>query len=102
MTIAEHASPKPIHGGVPKEALHHIEPRSTGGGEVHVEPWMTLQPALDSGRFVSRVVVHDQMQLLVIGCGIVHQTQEAKPFLMPVTVLAQADDSAVEGVESRE
>jgi hypothetical protein len=37
------------------------------------EPWMTLEPALDNGMFVSRVVVHDQMQLLLIGRGIVNE-----------------------------
>jgi len=61
---------------------------------------MTLEPALDSGMFVSRVVVHNQMQRLVIGRGIVNQAQETKPFLMPVTFLAKADYFAIEGIRA--
>jgi len=102
MTSRNTAAPKAIDSKVPKEALHHVEPRSTGGCEVNTKPRMALQPALDGGMFVSRVVVHDQMQLLVIGCGIVHEAQETKPFEMPVTLLAQADYFAIEGIESRE
>ena len=59
--IPKHTASKAINGQVPKEAFHHIEPGSTGGCEVNMEPRMTIQPALDSGMFVSRVVVHDQM-----------------------------------------
>src|SRR5712664_793171 len=81
-----------------RKALHHIQPRSAGGREVDVEPWMTLQPALDRGIFVGCVVVHDQMQLLVIGRSVAHQPQKAKQFLMPVTLLAQTDNFAVQGV----
>ena len=42
------------------------------------------------------------MQLFVVRGGIVDQAQEAKPFLMTVTLLAQADYFAIEGIESRE
>src|SRR5947208_54467 len=51
---------------------------------------------------VGRVVVYDQMQLLVFGGGIVNQSQKAKPFLMPMTLLAEADYFAIQGIESSE
>jgi len=63
---------------------------------------MALQPALNDGMFVSGVVVHDQVQLLVAGRGIVHQAQEAEPLLVPVALLAQTDHFAVQSVERSE
>src|SRR5437016_1983161 len=85
--VAKHSAPEAVDRKVPKEALHHVEPRSASGREVDMEPWMALQPALNGGMLMRRVVVHDQMQLLAVGCGIVIEAQEAKPFLMPVTLL---------------
>src|SRR5580704_5682840 len=54
-------------------------------------------PALHCGMFVGRVVVHDQMKLLVIRSGIVNEAQELNPFLMPVSIQAHADHLAVVG-----
>src|SRR5580704_11960799 len=59
-------------------------------------------PALHCGMFVGRVVVHDQMKLLVIRSGIVNEAQELNPFLMPVSIQAHADHLAVGGIESSE
>ena len=70
--IAKHATPQAVGGEVAEEALDHVQPRGAGGGEVDMKAPMTLQPALDGGMFVGRVVVHDQMQLLVIRCALVN------------------------------
>jgi hypothetical protein len=35
------------------------------------------------------VVVHDQMQLLVIWGGVIEQAQKLQPFLMPVPLLVR-------------
>lgn len=59
--IAEYTAPQPVLSEVAEEALHHVEPRRTGGSEVHVEPWMACEPALNLGMLVGRVVVADQM-----------------------------------------
>src|SRR5215469_3910466 len=59
--IAKHTATQPVLGEVAEETLHHVEPRGTGRSEVHVEPWMALEPALDLGMFVGRVVIADQM-----------------------------------------
>src|ERR1700674_5118199 len=95
---AKHAAPKAAGSEITKEAFHHVEPRSAGGCEVNVEPRMALQPALNDGMFVSGVVVHDQVQLLVAGRGIVHQAQEAEPLLVPW----RSDHFAVQSVERSE
>jgi len=47
--IAKHATPKAVDRKVSKEALHHVEPRSTGGREMDVEPWMALEPRWTAG-----------------------------------------------------
>ena len=39
-------------GEVAKEAFHHVEPRGTGGREVHMEAWMPIEPAFHLGVFV--------------------------------------------------
>src|ERR1019366_7622752 len=51
--------------------------------------------------FVGGIVIHDQMQLFVLGCGVVHQSQEVDPLLMPMPLLAQADHFSIQSVESR-
>jgi hypothetical protein len=50
--------------------------------------------------FVGGIVIHDQMQLFVLGRGIVHQPQEVDSLLMPVPLLAQADRFSIQSVES--
>src|SRR5262250_1897921 len=58
--ITKHATTQLVLGKVTEKTLHHVQPRGTSRGEVHVEPWMTLQPALDLGMFVGGVVIADQ------------------------------------------
>jgi hypothetical protein len=85
--VAEDASPQAVGGEIAEEPLDHIQPRSTDGREVKVEAWVTFQPTLDGGMFVSRVVVNDQMELFVSRRGFVDQSQE-HPLLMAVPLLA--------------
>ena len=59
--IAKNAAAKPVLSEIAEEALHHVEPRGAGGCEVHMKTWVALQPALDLGVFVGRVVVADQV-----------------------------------------
>src|SRR5579872_5010670 len=100
--VAKNTASKTVSSKIPKEALHHVEPGSAGGREVHMKTGMTLQPALNGRMFMSGIVVHDQMELFVCRCGIVYQSEETTPFLMPVTLLAQADDFSVKRIESCE
>ena len=55
----EVAAPKLGGGQVGKPRLHEIQPRRARRNEVQVKPRMLLQPALDRGIFVRRVVVDD-------------------------------------------
>src|SRR5579859_7943812 len=64
---AEDAAAQPVLREVTKEALHHSEPRRTGGREVHVKARMSFQPPLHFGMFVSGVVISDQVQSFA-GC----------------------------------
>src|SRR5215831_284736 len=59
--IAKYAAPQSVLSEVAEEALHHVEPRGTGRSEVHVEPWMACEPALNLGVLVRRVVIADQV-----------------------------------------
>ena len=52
--------------------------------------------------FVCRVVVADDMNLLILGHGIVDLTQELQPFLMAVSLLALAIHLAIGDVQRGE
>ena len=59
--IAKYTAPQSVLSEIAEESLHHVEPRCTGRSEVHVEPWMACEPALNFGMLVRRVVVPDQV-----------------------------------------
>src|ERR1019366_6717571 len=64
-----------------------------------METLVLLQPALYVFVLVRRVVIADQVDLLAGRHGLIDHTQEAEPLLMPVLLLAQAEDLAIGGVE---
>jgi len=63
--MAKDAAPHALVGEIAKEALHLIEPGGTGGSEMQVEARMLLEPTPNLGRFMRRVVVQDQVDVLV-------------------------------------
>ena len=99
---AEHASLQPVFREIPEEAFDHVEPRGAGRREVHMETRVPFQPTLDLGVFVRGVVVGDQMDLAVLRSRFVDQTQKLQPFLVPMPLLAEADDPARRRVHGRE
>ena len=54
-------APDAVFGGVPKEALDHVQPRGARGGEMHDKARMPGEPGLNLRVFVGAVVVHDQV-----------------------------------------
>ena len=54
----------------PNRALHLVDPGRPGRGEVHREPWMLVQPAVDRGGLVGGEVVADQMHVEVGGAAL--------------------------------
>ncbi len=63
----KYAAAQTLGGEVAEEAFDHIQPRGRGGGEMHVETRVFLQPFLDLGVLVGGVVVADQMKRFVFG-----------------------------------
>jgi len=61
LNVAEDASAQLLLREIAEEALDHVQPRATGGREVHVEAWVPFQPALYKRMFVGGVVVDDQV-----------------------------------------
>jgi type I restriction enzyme, R subunit len=59
--IAKDTAPQPVLGEIAKKAFHHVEPRRTGGREVHMEARVACQPALHLRVLMSGVVVADQV-----------------------------------------
>jgi hypothetical protein len=76
LDIAENSSAETFFGQVSEEAFDHIEPRTTGGSEVDVEPFPPADPARHCGMFVCRVVVHDEVYLPVFWRQFVDDSQE--------------------------
>ena len=77
-------------------SLHHVEPGRGSGNEVKTESRMAFQPRLDSGMFVSSVVVHDQMQSQVGRCLDVDKLQKTDELLMPVPRHTVSDNFAIQ------
>ena len=97
--ILEDAAPQLVFGQVAEEAFHHIEPTGRGRGEVHMEALMAGEPADDFLVLVRGVVIADQIDMLLLGDGLVDQAEKLQPLLVPVALLAEAEDLAVERVE---
>ena len=96
--IAENSPPEPIVREIAEEAFDHIEPRTAGGCEMHVEALAASQPLLYFWVLVSSVIIRDQINVLSFGCDLVDDSQKLQPFLMPMPVVAHADYGAVERV----
>src|SRR5713226_5497587 len=101
LDIAEDAAPKAVLSEVAEESLHHVEPGTAGGGEVHMEAPMAGQPLVDLGMFVRGIVIRDQIDLLACRGDLVNHAQEFQPLLMPVPVVAHADYGAIESAHGR-
>src|SRR5712691_12861548 len=50
-----------------KPALHLIDPRAVGGGEMELEARMPKQPAMHQGRLVDAGVVEHEIHLELVG-----------------------------------
>jgi len=100
--VLEDAPLELVLGQVAEEAFDHVEPTGRGWREANVEAFVGFQPAFDSGMFVGRVVVADQVDFLVGRYRLIDHAQEPKLFLMAVFLLAQAEDLAIGGVQRGE
>ena len=85
---AKNSTAEPVFREVAKETFDHVEPGGTSRREVDMETAMLLQPALNLGVFVSGVIIGDEIEFLAVRRGIVDQSQELDPLLMPVPLLA--------------
>lgn len=99
--IVKDATADAVLGQVAEEALDHVQPGTTVWGEVDTEPSMTFEPALHLGVFVCGVVVDDQVDLPIVGCGEIDRIQEPEPFLMSVPVVAHREDRSVQDIQCR-
>jgi hypothetical protein len=60
---------------------------------------MTFKPAFDPGPLMSRVIVHDHVDLLARGNDVIDGPEELQPFLMAAPVIAHGDDLTFQCVE---
>lgn len=93
---AEYAALQPVGRNTAEKALDHVEPGRGGWREMDMETRMLLQPLLDLGMLVRRIVVTDQMQGLALGRLPIDLAQEVEPFDMAVTLRAPGDHLSIQ------
>ena len=98
---AEHAAPQTVLCPIPKKSFDHIEPGRACGRVVNVKAAELLELPCDLRVLVRRVVVDKLMEFPAGRCCDIDEKQERNPFLVPMTLLAQADDLAACRVDCR-
>jgi hypothetical protein len=63
LDASEHAAPNPFVREFGEPSLHQIQPRTVRRCEVDMEPRTLSQPRPDDRRFVSAVVIQDEMDI---------------------------------------
>src|ERR1700682_703179 len=86
--VLENAAPDLVCSEVTEKALDHVQPRRRSRREAHMASFVLVAPALDARMFVGRVIVADQIELLVCGDGLVNHAQEPEPLLVSMPLLA--------------
>ena len=76
-SAAEHPAAQLLLCQRREPALHLVQPRAAGGGEVQVIARPPGQPALDGGGLVGGVVVQDKVHVEVRGYGRIDPVEEA-------------------------
>src|ERR1700752_674526 len=82
-------TPDALHRQIAKEAFDHVQPRGTGGDPGGVKTLAASQPLLHLWSFVSRVVVHDQMDCPVRRCAAFNEFEKPNP--VPTIVCGHGD-----------
>jgi hypothetical protein len=88
------SAPDLFFGEGRKLALNQIDPRGTGGSEVHVETRTFRQPIANHGSFVGAVVVHDEMHVETRGNGLVNGVQKLAKLRAAMPAMEFSNDFA--------
>ena len=95
------SSAKLFRGERREPSLNKVDPRRTCWREVYVEPRTLRQPTPNRRRLVSRVVVHHEMDVEMLGDLLVDRVQELLELDRSMTSMAFADDLSGRNVECR-
>src|SRR5262249_19079284 len=80
-----------------KPALHEIDPRGAGRGEVKMHARVPEQPAVDPRGLVRARIVENEMHVQAGGHGGVNRVQELAELDRPLTTMKFAEDLAALG-----
>src|SRR5262249_55205049 len=90
--IIQHAEP----------AFYQVQPTGTGGYKVKHKARVTFQPSPHIGMFVSPVVIDDQMERDLTRKLLIESAQEPKELLMPMPLIALADNLPLQHLQGGE
>src|SRR3981081_2578799 len=93
------AAPQLLAGKLSKPAFDLIDPGCRCWREMHMIVRPPRQPCPDRCRFVSRVIVHDDVDIEILGDLSVELFNEVQKFGGPMPLVAFADDKAGADVE---
>src|SRR5260370_33374448 len=96
---AEGATTNGFVGDQAEEALHLVEPGAVSGNEMQVPARTLGKPDFHPRVLMRAVVVHDQMDVELLGHAVLDAPQEGQEFLVSVSWLAIGEHSAAEHVE---
>ena len=99
---AKHSVADPVMRDFPKPAFDDVQPRTAGRRVVDMESLVPLEPRLDLGMLVRRVVVDDQVQVQFGRSFRIDFLEKLDPFLVPMPRHALADDPAFRQFDGRE
>jgi hypothetical protein len=84
------------------EAFDGVEPKRTCRCKMDVVPRMGCEPFFDFGMLLRSVVVHDQMEIELLGNGSIDVLQELDEFFMPVARQTTLNDFPGKRIERGE
>ena len=99
---AVHAAPELLVGEVGEEPFDLVDPGRRGRGEVHVPARPLGEPPLDRRGLVGRHVVHDDVDVLILGHVGLDGVQEGAELAGAVACEAASDDPAGGGIQGGE
>ena len=99
LNAAEDSSTQLLLGQFTEKTLDHVEPRGARRSELNRKPWVLGHSGLDFWMLVGRIVIRNQMNVLLLGSFPIDKLQELDPLLVAMLRHAGADHCPIQRVQ---